>query len=120
VLNREVTDASPWLTEQLDLGAYLRRIGARRAAPSRAALDALHEAHVRAFSFDNIDVLLDQHPGVRWTRSRRSSSVADEAGTASSTPSCSRRHWSGWATTWSGGWDGSGTPPRRGRTALSW
>jgi N-hydroxyarylamine O-acetyltransferase len=37
----------------------------RRAAPSRAALDALHEAHVRAFSFDNIDVLLDQHPGVR-------------------------------------------------------
>jgi N-hydroxyarylamine O-acetyltransferase len=65
VLNREVTDASPWLTEQLDLGAYLRRIGARRAAPSRAALDALHEAHVRAFTFDNIDVLLDQHPGVR-------------------------------------------------------
>jgi len=65
VLNREVTDASPWLTEQLDLGAYLRRIGAQPAPPSWAALDALHEAHVRAFSFDNIDVLLDQHPGVR-------------------------------------------------------
>ena len=27
-------------------------------------MDALHEAHVRAFTFDNIDVLLDQHPGV--------------------------------------------------------
>ena len=65
MLNREVTDASPWLTEQLDLGAYLRRIGAQPAPPSWAALDALHEAHVRAFSFDNIDVLLDQHPGVR-------------------------------------------------------
>ena len=65
MLNREVTDASPWLTEQLDLGAYLRRIGAQPAPPSRAALDALHEAHVRAFTFDNIDVLLDQHPGVR-------------------------------------------------------
>ena len=65
MLNREVTDASPWLTEQLDLGAYLRRIGAQPAPPSWAALDALHEAHVRAFTFDNIDVLLDQHPGVR-------------------------------------------------------
>jgi len=65
VLNREVTDASPWLTEQLDLGGYLRRIGGQPALPSRAALDALHEAHVRAFTFDNIDVLLDQHPGVR-------------------------------------------------------
>ena len=65
MLNREVTDASPWLTEQLDLGGYLRRIGGQPASPSRAALDALHEAHVRAFTFDNLDVLLDQHPGVR-------------------------------------------------------
>jgi N-hydroxyarylamine O-acetyltransferase len=65
VLNREVTEPSPWLTEQLDLDAYLARIGASAAPPSRAALDALHEAHVRSFTFDNIDVLLDQHPGVR-------------------------------------------------------
>ena len=68
MLNREVTDvtdASPWLTEELDLDAYLRRIGSSAAPPSRAALDALHEAHVRAFTFDNIDVLLEQHPGVR-------------------------------------------------------
>jgi N-hydroxyarylamine O-acetyltransferase len=64
VFNREVTDPSPWQTELLDLDAYLSRVGAPRAAPARAALDALHEAHVRAFTFDNIDVLLDQHPGL--------------------------------------------------------
>ena len=64
VFNRGVTDPSPWQTELLDLDAYLGRIGAAAAPPSRAALDALHEAHVRAFTFDNIDVLLDQHPGV--------------------------------------------------------
>ena len=65
MLNREVTEPSPWLTELLDLDAYLARIGASASAPSRAALDALHEAHVRSFTFDNIDVLLDRHPGVR-------------------------------------------------------
>ncbi len=53
-----------WQTEKLDLDAYLARIGATAEPPSRTALDALHEAHVRAFTFDNIDVLLDQHPGV--------------------------------------------------------
>src|SRR6478752_6732226 len=62
VLNRHVAD--PWQTDQLDLGAYLARVGVPASPPSRAALDALHEAHVRAFTFDNIDVLLDQHPGV--------------------------------------------------------
>ncbi len=60
-----MTEPSPWSTEQLDLDAYLTRIGESPAPPSRAALDALHEAHVRSFTFDNIDVLLDQHPGVR-------------------------------------------------------
>jgi N-hydroxyarylamine O-acetyltransferase len=65
VLNREVTEPSPWLTELLDLDAYLARIGASASPPSPAALDALHEAHVRSFTFDNIDVLLDRHPGVR-------------------------------------------------------
>ena len=35
-----------------------------RATPSRASLDELHEAHVRAFTFDNVDVLLGRHPGV--------------------------------------------------------
>jgi N-hydroxyarylamine O-acetyltransferase len=59
-----VTDASPWQVDQLDLDAYLSRVGATAALPSRQALDALHEAHVRGFTFDNIDVLLDAHPGV--------------------------------------------------------
>jgi N-hydroxyarylamine O-acetyltransferase len=65
VLNREVTDPSPWQTELLDLYAYLSRVGAPAGAPSRPALAALHEAHVRTFTFDNLDVLLDQHPGVQ-------------------------------------------------------
>jgi N-hydroxyarylamine O-acetyltransferase len=65
VLNRQVTDGSPWLIEGLDLDAYLRRIQTAAAAPSRTALDGLHEAHVRTFTFDNIDVILGQHPGVR-------------------------------------------------------
>ena len=46
VLNREVTDPSPWQTELLDLDAYLSRVGAPVGAPSRPALDALHEAWV--------------------------------------------------------------------------
>lgn len=59
-----MTNPSPWQTELFDLDAYLSRIGAPAQPPSRSALDDLHEAHVRAFTFDNIDVLLDAHPGV--------------------------------------------------------
>ena len=62
-----MTTESPWQIEQLDLEGYLARLqlsGAVAGPVSRAALDALHEAHVRAFTFDNIDVLLDRHPGV--------------------------------------------------------
>ncbi len=47
-----------------DLDAYLARTGAVAAAPSPEALAALLTAHVRTFPFDNIDVLLEQHPGV--------------------------------------------------------
>lgn len=54
----------PWQSDRLDLAGYLERLGLPAATPSRAALDALHEAHVRTFTFDNVDVLLDQHPGV--------------------------------------------------------
>lgn len=61
---REATAASPWRIERLDLDAYLARIGLSAQPPTRAALDQLLEAHVRSFTFDNIDVLLDQHPGV--------------------------------------------------------
>jgi N-hydroxyarylamine O-acetyltransferase len=53
-----------WQIERLDLDAYLGRIGVAARPPSRAALDDLLEGHVRTFTFDNIDVLLDQHPGV--------------------------------------------------------
>ena len=56
------TDA--WQIDVLDLAGYLSRLGAPVREPSRAALAELHEAHVRAFTFDNIDVLLGQHPGV--------------------------------------------------------
>ena len=59
----KLTD-DPWQVGRLDLGAYLARLDVPAEPPSRPALDALHEAHVRAFTFDNIDVLLDRHPGV--------------------------------------------------------
>jgi len=55
---------NPWQIERLDLDAYLARIGVPERPPSRPALDELLESHVRTFTFDNIDVLLDQHPGV--------------------------------------------------------
>jgi N-hydroxyarylamine O-acetyltransferase len=54
----------PWQIERLDLDAYLARIGVSGEPPSRSALDRLLGAHVRTFTFDNIDVLLEQHPGV--------------------------------------------------------
>lgn len=55
---------SPWQVEELDLDAYLRRVGAPARPVSRAALDELHTAHVRSFPFENIDILLGQHRGV--------------------------------------------------------
>lgn len=54
----------PWDVATLDLADYLSRVKVTAREPSRAALDELHEAHVRAFTFDNIDVLLGGHPGV--------------------------------------------------------
>ena len=56
--------ADPWNVDRLDLEAYLERIGVTAAPPTRSLLDEVHEAHVRTFTFDNIDVLLQQHPGV--------------------------------------------------------
>ena len=55
---------SPWSIEALDLDRYLDRVGVRARPPGREALAELHEAHVRAFTFDNIDVLLGTHAGV--------------------------------------------------------
>jgi arylamine N-acetyltransferase len=48
----------------VDLDGYLARVGVQVQTPDLAGLRALHEAHVRTFTFDNIDVLLEQHPGV--------------------------------------------------------
>jgi N-hydroxyarylamine O-acetyltransferase len=54
----------PWQIDNLDLAGYLAKVGVAEREPSREALDELHEAHVRTFTFDNIDVLLGTHPGV--------------------------------------------------------
>jgi arylamine N-acetyltransferase len=56
--------ADPWTVDELDLAGYLDCLGITGREPSREALNELHEAHVRRFTFDNIDVLLGQHPGV--------------------------------------------------------
>jgi N-hydroxyarylamine O-acetyltransferase len=56
--------ADPWQVDLLDLAGYLGRLGLPARPPSREALGEVHEAHVRTFTFDNIDVLLEQHPGV--------------------------------------------------------
>lgn len=53
-----------WQVDLLDLDGYLERLGLPASDPSRSALAELHEAHVRTFTFDNIDVLLGRHPGV--------------------------------------------------------
>lgn len=53
-----------WTVDRLDLDGYLARLGLSARKPSRAALGELHEAHVRTFTFDNIDVLTKRHPGV--------------------------------------------------------
>ncbi len=53
-----------WRTDALDLDAYLRRVGLTARPPSREALAELLRAHRLTFTFDNIDVLLQQHPGV--------------------------------------------------------
>ena len=50
--------------DRVDLDGYLTRVGVQVRTPDLAGLQALHEAHVRTFTFDNIDVLLEQHPGV--------------------------------------------------------
>jgi len=54
----------PWQIDRLDLDGYLKRLDLSAREPSRETLAELHEAHVRTFTFDNIDVLLGRHPGV--------------------------------------------------------
>ena len=56
--------SDPWQIDLLDLDGYLGRLGVAAREPGAEALAELHEAHVRTFTFDNIDVLLGRHPGV--------------------------------------------------------
>jgi N-hydroxyarylamine O-acetyltransferase len=56
--------ADEWNIDRLDVGGYLGALGVEAREPTPAALAELHEAHVRTFTFANIDVLLEQHPGV--------------------------------------------------------
>ena len=51
-------------TTGFDLDAYLARVGHHAEDPSLDALARLQSAHVRTHPFDNIDVLLEEHPGV--------------------------------------------------------
>jgi len=53
-----------WQIEDLDLDAYLQRIGHARVEPSADSLHSLHRAHVLAIPFENIDVILGTHPGL--------------------------------------------------------
>jgi len=53
-----------WNIDSLDLDAYLARIGHDRVQPSADALRSLHQAHVLAIPFENIDVILGTHPGI--------------------------------------------------------
>jgi N-hydroxyarylamine O-acetyltransferase len=53
-----------WQIENLDLDAYLDRIGHPRVTPSAESLRSLHAAHVLAIPFENIDVILGTHPGI--------------------------------------------------------
>lgn len=56
--------SDPWQIDRLDLDGYLKRLGVAAREPGPEALAELHEAHVRTFTFDNIDVLIGRHPGV--------------------------------------------------------
>ncbi|AUS80729.1 arylamine N-acetyltransferase [Actinoalloteichus sp. AHMU CJ021] len=53
-----------WHTAELDLDAYLARIGQPAAEPSPTALAALHEAHVSTIPFENVEPLLGGAPAL--------------------------------------------------------
>ena len=54
-----------WATGELDLAAYLDRIGhPGPVAATGAVLHSLHRAHVAAIPFENVDVVLGRSPAV--------------------------------------------------------
>jgi N-hydroxyarylamine O-acetyltransferase len=58
------TQLDEWNVAAVDLDAYLDRIDHPPVTPSTEALRSLHEAHVRAIPFENVDVVLEQHRGI--------------------------------------------------------
>src|SRR4051794_34243649 len=61
-----------WDIEQLDTGAYLRRIDYDGdTAPSAATLAALHPAHLAAIPFENLDIVLGRGISVEFEAVQR-------------------------------------------------
>lgn len=69
-----------WKINQLDLEGYLARLGVGAREPGPEALAELHEAHVRAYTFDNIDVLIGRAPGVSLDEIQRKFVVRGRGG----------------------------------------
>lgn len=68
---QHVTGTDEWNIASVDVGAYLERVGHSRVAPSAEVLRSLHETHVRAIPFENVDVQhrLSHGEGL-WTLSK--------------------------------------------------
>jgi hypothetical protein len=66
----------------VDLAGYLGRLGIAAREPNRETLNELHEAQVHSVTFDNIDVLLGQHPGVGLAAVQEKFVGRDEVATA--------------------------------------
>lgn len=63
-LTQQATGTDEWDIAAVDVDAYLQRIGHPRVPPSVDALRSMHEAHVRAVPFENVDVVLGTHRGL--------------------------------------------------------
>ncbi|HEX4248198.1 MAG TPA: arylamine N-acetyltransferase [Pseudonocardia sp.] len=63
-IERPVPTQTGWDIELADVDEYLARIEHPRLPPTAAALHSLHEAHIRAIPFENVDVLLGTHRGL--------------------------------------------------------
>ncbi|NYH79878.1 N-hydroxyarylamine O-acetyltransferase [Actinopolyspora biskrensis] len=61
---RQHAATDEWKTDSVDVVKYLERIGVPWMSPSVEALHRLHRAHVGTIPFENIDVVLEAHPGL--------------------------------------------------------
>ena len=110
--------ADPWLTESLDLDAYLAKVGVDGEPPSLDALTRLQTAHVRAFTFDNIDVLLGKHPGVSLAAIQEKFVGRGRGGYCFEHSTIFAAAWNGSATRCGGTSVGSATRAAAGRTHM--